>query len=710
MQDPPPTPSGFVTLFPRWVEDSSPSPGANFTVFVEREARKVRQAVHDLQCELELARVEQAYAAVFAPRLSHLGFRVARGEAPYLVARALVAEWLSAYALRAIEAREPVRDAEAWFLGPLRRQLPRLAPARYGPPLEAPPDAETVFALLPYLLDPLAPGTRRSVMQCADESLDRTARKSAGSFYTPGDVAVHMLTSAGAPPFASCLDPACGSGVFLRTAMVAGDVPLCQLFGCDRDPLAVDACAFVLSAAALARGGPWPSPWSAWQAARSRLATLDSLHLHPGLGPADHDHAERAREEADVLATLSVEKVPPPACNQEPLFALGTLFPSLRDGPELILSNPPYAPLGERPPRDPVHARYRTLARADGRATTRIEALFVELACELASTEGAVSLVLPLSVAASLKPEFVALREMMQEQSGAWRFGFFDRAPDALFGDDVKTRNAIITYRAGAERTTSTTGLLRWTSRTRRRFFSSISHCAVERDIAAFIPKVNNAKEAALLTALRRLPGTLGDSVSDLATMTAGESRPHGSEAAVYIAPTAYNWLGCARDLAAYSEHGHTSKHPLITLLFASKEVADAAFAVLSSRLTFWLWRVEADGFHVTRTFLRALPFGLDLLPEHHLDHLAAVGRALWCGIRDAPVVSVNRQRRSVSFSSLAAPALLDAADRAVARAFGVHDIAEGCAIRAWHENLIVVDFERRQRSSLPKKGIMGAA
>ena len=69
---------------------------------------------------------------------------------------------------------------------------------------------------------------------------------------------------------------------------------------------------------------------------------------------------------------------------------------------------------------------------------------------------------------------------------------------------------------------------------------------------------------------------------------------------------------------------------PLTALRFATSEVADAAYAVLACRLTYWLWRVEGDAFHVQRGFLTRLPFQLGCLDSQTLGALADAGRELW--------------------------------------------------------------------------------
>lgn len=689
-----------------WARLSSPAHGASFTGLVESAAWTVRKAVDDAT---EAIADLSSYRAVFAPRVSRLGFAPSASEEPVLAARSLVAMWLSAYSLGAVDVGDSFRSAEQRFVGANGASLPRLARRGARPGFAKLPPPAALFALLPYVLDPLAPGTRRSVLRRPDELGDRGRRKARGVYYTPGDVAAHMVRASGAPAWRSCADPACGTGVFLRAALLERGIPLGRLFGIDKDVFAPDACAFVLAVAAFTRSRRWPSVWSAWQTSRSGLATLDSLGLVPGVGLDRASQERREREFRAVRRALEAGETPPVADEQAPLTALGSLFPPLRDGVDLVVSNPPYTKLGLGPTFDPASSRFASLGSSGARRTSRVEALFVELAWQLLSEEGGMSLVLPLSVATSRKPEFVRLRGAMQRLGGEWDMSFFDRAPDALFGDDVKTRNAILTFRRGPRRSIRTTTLLRWTSRTRQTFLRSIEPCPIDCDIGPFVPKVGSAAESALLARLCGLPSCLGAATSLIAT-----ARPRLREAtfddAVYVGPTAYNWLGCSRDLAAFVERGHSSESDLTALIFPNADLADAALAVIASRVTFWLWRVQGDGFHVTRTFLRDLPFGLHRLPHRDLGELAAAGRALWSAMREAPIVSVNKRRQTVSFSSLAAGDLLDVADRQLARAFQLEAVVSSCSIRDWHENLVVVDIERRDPEPPLERGQTVAA
>lgn len=684
-----------------WVGLSSPGPGINFTVLVEQTAGAVREAVAAAQEEAVVDAA--AYQSLFAPRVEHLGFTQTPDTSQLVAARALIGMWLSGYSLGEIAEGDSFSASEAWYLGRNGSSLPRLAKPGIAPTFHHLPAPAVVFALLPYLLDPLAPGTRRSVMRAPAEQADRQARKSQGAYYTPSDVAVTMVAAVDRAGNRRWLDPACGTGVFLRAALLERGASVRSLFGIDLDPLAADACAFVLAAAVLARGETWPSPWSVWQLVRSRVATMDSLLLTREPSTDRERMLEREAEFERVDGLLTAGETPSPARDHSATTCLASLFPALRQGADVVISNPPYAPLGPRPPFDPASVRFESLSGALGR-TTRIEALFVELAVQLAAEGGAVSLVLPMSVAVSGRPEFVGARRFLQRVPAEVTVSFFDRAPDALFGDDVKTRNIILTVRGDREAGLRTTGLLRWTSWTRRRFLESVTPCAIRSPIERFVPKIGTQREAALFDAFQALPGSLGASAVEITSVRPVAADRAGSHA-VYVSPTAYNWIGSARCTSAFIQRGHSSDSALTGLAFATADIADAAFAAVVSRFTFWLWSATGDGFHVTRAFLRELPFAVHELPGEHIARLASVGRDLWAAMRRDPIVSANKGRTTVAFSGLVAPELLDAADEAVAVSFGLSRTAEIHSIRTWHENLVVVDFERRDPLLLLKKG-----
>ena len=661
---------------------------------VEQLAGPLRAYVGEVSREL---RVEpQDFKRIYAPRVGRLGFCVAPDEVRQRAAWCTVAQWLVGYAVGSLSSDATLADAEDWFLD-AESGLPRLAPpiAMVGAIQVCPRDQ--LFALLPYLLDPLAPGTRRCVLKSTESLGDRLARKGAGIYYTPADVAQYMADTAGVSDASSCLDPACGTGVFLRAALTRG-VP--SAFGCDHDPLVAEPCAFVLLANEL-RAIERAHPWRRWHVHRLNIATVDSLLVGPGSHLDEVSQRARAREIQQARASLWRGETPPPALDHAPAHDLGELFPDLVEGADIVLCNPPYARLAGHPDRTRLSENFASLSHDRGRSSIETSTPFVEHGWRLTKAgSGRAAIVVPLSVAFNSTAQFRSLRAAMSHRTGEWRCAFFDRTPDALFGDDVKTRNAILFYDAEAPKGLQTTPLLRWTSRTRSRFFDTIAFTAAgQLEGSEPIPKLGNTHEARLYLATRSLVGQLGDTFVCIEAVRAADAPPAAPNA-VFVAPTAYNWLSCSRSLEAWIGDEAVSASALTRIELPDSETADLVYALLCSRLVYWLWRVEGDAFHVTRGFLRDLPFALARLTGPTRCALAAIGVALWGAVRDRPVISVNKGRRTVGFSAAGAPDLQARIDDLVIRGFSLADAVAGVDLGQWYETNVVVDPTDAARAS----------
>lgn len=669
------------------------------TAKIERVAGPFRELIAQVADRLELP--EADFRAVYAPRFSRLGFEIDEETLQLRAAQALAAQWLVAYSTGALPLSTSLRGAETWFLGE-QRCFPHFAPP-YCPQDAlgdlSPTDA---FALLPYLLDPYAPATRRCVMKDGGLIADRRARKAAGVYYTPADLANHMARGASPWDAQTCLDTACGSGVFLRAASMLGGEGL-RVFGCDIDPLAAEMSAFVLLATSRARSDGGPSPWARWHLCRGDLATIDSLLLRAGTSCSELEIKSRRRERERVRQALVDGQDPPTTQENQASLWLGDLFPELADGCDVFLSNPPYARLGEHPALVQIADLHASFRDASPTPSTNVFPPFVEHTWRLTRVDtGRAATVVPLSLASGTGQHLRALRREMSAQPGRWRVSCFDRAPDALFGDDVKTRNAIVEYRAEGERGVETTGLMRWTSRSRARFLATIEHSELRGlAIEPFVTKLGSDAEVSLYRTLRARQGGFGASFRALDRIDPAAAAREEAPTAVYVAPTAYNWLGCARSFAPWADRTDLGGSPLTRIEFESTTAADAAHAILSSRLTLWLWRVEGDGFHVSQRFVRSIPFDLGHMPSGSRGGLARLGAALWEAVARRPLVSVNKGKRTLTFSPDHAPDLLDQIDRALLSALDLGQAEIDFDLRSWRERLVVVDPTEQRRLSL---------
>jgi hypothetical protein len=154
----------------------------------------------------------------------------------------------------------------------------------------------------------------------------------------------------------------------------------------------------------------------------------------------------------------------------------------------VILGNPPYANLGRRSDLAELGRVYETLAIKPC-PNAEVYLPFIEQMINLSDQEKrSGALILPLSIACNAGPQFSATRELISKTRGRWRFAFFDREPHALFGEDVKTRNAIVLWSRIPSDTDSVlaTGPLRkWRGDSRAAMFKSLRFTVIDGNIRA---------------------------------------------------------------------------------------------------------------------------------------------------------------------------------------------------------------------------------
>jgi hypothetical protein len=570
-------------------------------------------------------------------------------------ARRLTAAWLSGVLVGDLTPSASLLDAETWFCSaaPAAASLPIDCARHAQAVLERLARGEGAVAMLPYALDPNPHEYRRDVVSKGSDGRNRSTRKASGSFFTPVDVVDHIVNLAlsaadirSGP--VSVLDPAAGTGVFLRSAFAAlmcrgldAEEAIAALFGIDIDERCIDMAAFVLLVDYGRAGGRLSSPaQSTWWSIRSALLA------------------------ADTLTTLSGRPVETTLFD-EPEHDIEWL----RAPFDVIVGNPPYARVGRRPDLANLRSRYRTLENASDSAD--VYPAFVELLCGMLSTKGAGSMIVPMSIGYSTTQQLRELRAALQEAGGALRFEFFDRTPDALFGDDVKQRTAIVSRRVGGSYSVVTGPVMRWTSRNRWRLFDQIPRIPVGGvDITSGVPKLGSAVQATAYTKLRAKGTALEASLVGIARVAPPVEAP--GDSMVHVAGTAYNWLNVYRTADSVTRGvDKPTTSPLTALTAASEADADAIFALLSSRVAYWLWRVETDVFHVPVGWLRAIPLSPAACDEDK-HALAELGRTLWRSIEDHPVRSLNGGTTTVSYCPHVEPIVLDEIDAMIIAQHGL--------------------------------------
>lgn len=571
--------------------------------------------------------------------------------------------WMLARNSQQLHSDSALSESVAWFIGRKLTEREKLfweaQDQLHQSDFEYISSKPGLHSLLPYILESHGPGSRLSVRRDPSTMKARTTKKSAGVFYTPSDVAGFMAREAirGAKQSRAIkiFDPAVGTGVFLRAALAelrlrrptdnSYQLARRSLFGCDIDPVALDGAASVLLADTLDDAlSIMTSPLAAWGALRDGLKQFDTLLI---------DREVRSPERSDRMH-------------------LDALFPECSDGFDVVLGNPPYAAIGARRDMAQLTARFATVA-AKPRSTADVYPVFIEQMVQLAASSASGAMVVPLSLACNTGRQFAACRSLIEQEPGTWRFSFFDRQPHALFGEDVKTRNAILFWQRRRTATQIETGPLRkWRGDDRAAMLQRVDFTLIQGDLRAGIPKLHGVDQAKVWERVRREPITLSYLVSSWGRTTLDQA-PNGSSSDVFVSPTAYNFLGVSRPYALRATNGEAlSTHPLMRLSGETVEDAAAAFAVLSSRFAFWWWTVVGDGFHVNQGNLSRLPIGRSALAGSLHKQLVALGDAIWNQVRRHPIRSVNRGRISYTFSAAHADALRCDVDHLLLESLGL--------------------------------------
>ena len=583
-----------------------------------------------------------------------------------------ISVWIVAVSIRALPTSARLADAESWFFGEKRSgKLTGFWSAQVLDQaqgiLQTNPDVTVYHELLPYILDPHGPGSRLSVKRDPASHVVRMRKRAEGVFYTPADVAEYMvhgcLSSVAGKDVPTIFDPACGTGVFLRAALkelrlryreekMLSLASQC-LFGADIDPWPLYASAFVLLADICVEE-PVENPVKLWHKLGLNLRCFDTLRIDPADANTDSGDLE------NTLKRISI-------CD---------LFPELKKNPTVIVGNPPYAHLGSRPDLYKLGQVFRTLA-IKAHVSAEIYTLFVEQMIRLTQKgKCAGALVLPLSIACNIGPQFVTARKLMQETPGHWKFAFFDREPHALFGEDVKTRNTIIFWsrKVPEIRSNFASGPLRkWRSNSRAEMFSNIQFTEFDGDIRTGIPKVDGAEQAEAWYMLSSRWSCLEQAVQGIQQLSLAETL-NSDDRTVFVGSTAYNFLNVflRPPPASLEDKGVLSENPLHAIRCATSEDSLIVFSILTSNLAYWWWHICGDGFHVSKRFIREFPCGLDVWKQGDVNKLYQSGRALWLAMKGNPIVSINRGRTSLSYSPNCHSDMRRCADEILVNAVGL--------------------------------------
>ncbi|MFW5928545.1 MAG: HsdM family class I SAM-dependent methyltransferase, partial [Thermoplasmatota archaeon] len=182
-------------------------------------------------------------------------------------------------------------------------------------------------------------------------------------------------------------------------------------------------------------------------------------------------------------------------------------FPNIFEegGFDIVIGNPPYAPIPSYYNTDSMNDRYNTINSENKKGNLYLP--FLELMMEISKDDNSrCGHIIPLSLSYHSGKMFQKFRKIIQESEDEWYFSFYDRSPDSLFGDNIRTRNSIIFLKKRKESRTRvhSTKMIRWNSNERDILFNKISYADISNlSIKEGIPKVSSELEVKVLKKLR---------------------------------------------------------------------------------------------------------------------------------------------------------------------------------------------------------------
>lgn len=564
--------------------------------------------------------------------------KITSSDAASLCASAIIWNWIIAQLTNSLASSATLSDADQWASGVSRNRslldyIPKTIQSEIIEGLSKLNCDVRLLDVLPYITE---------VFETEGEILTqlgsgRKRKRLSGVFYTPSDVADYIVNSvaawsesdSGISEKEQWLDPACGSGIFLLAALRRKceqekyERPIDRfrfaersLFGIDISESALQSTAYNIIANCF-----FQYPLNPGHLAELLLRFRQNL----------------ARTDATKLLGE---------------LKLGDILPPLSTGVDFVVSNPPYSKKDEQ--SSDFQMQMRGFVSAEPRVITtsgNIYIDFVKLMPRVLRTRNATGgMVVPMSIAYSSRRNSRELRHFIDRTHLKWSFAHFDRTPDSLFGDDVKTRNSIA-FVGGAHAGDTeifSTDFLRWSSRQRSDLFSKVTFCYVGSSCVEIIPKIGDNLGLRIYQCLQKNGERMSHILRPL------ELRSSTRDTHLLIQSTAYNWIPV--ELVDYDTRPRSTGESAASKIWLTtgNNIGPATvFSVLNSRLVYWLWRVRSDGFHVTDSFVSSIPISLENMSARKLRGLHDLGIELWGKMKSEPIVSKNSGKVSTTFCPL---------------------------------------------------------
>ena len=464
-------------------------------------------------------------------------------------------------------------------------------------------------------------------------------KKNSGIYYTPVDIVgfmidkcINTLNCEDPKRNLTYLDSSCGSGIFLisiidkfidgeRDEQKILEYISNSIWGIDKSDIAVETCRFVILIGVLKRIRDFSCVNELWAILEKNIVCGDSLDM-------------------------------------DKVLSQNTKFPRKFS---CVIGNPPYVTISGK---------------------GNIYTSFVDNLIDYSDSNSCSSLIVPLSICYSQVAEFVNLRNrIFDERDAVWEFYNYDRSPDSLFGDQVKTRNTILfrTSNVG-EKAFYTTGLQRWTSENRGGLFSNIKQVQFSRCGLSIIPKIATEIERIAFEKL----STGKNSISQLCAK-------NNSSCSVAVNGTAYNWLCAYAQIPPSTDENGKPYIPSTMKMFNFLNEKDKYFfiALLCNRVTYWYWSVTGDGFHLNTSLLKDCKIGKDDFDDTSFNRLSEIGKIYSECLVRYPVKSYNSKKCIINYNHMKCREYFSETEIVIIRTMAIPSEFEGY-IEEWYNSQIL--------------------
>ncbi|MEW6619300.1 MAG: N-6 DNA methylase [bacterium] len=611
-----------------YIRYSSPAPGRTIGNSIRPWAEKIltisaemKKRAKELNMLEELSHFYKNNLNVHTPLIENTPTDY--GKNVNLLTNAILSMWLTGVSTNNVNKNAGLLESVMWFyngyikldINPLEKWLNNistqsLCELSYN---------EMFLDLYPYILEIYETDNELFLKN----GFERMKKREFGIYYTPSDVAYFMIKNIVEKKKdrldflqGEWIDPACGSGLFLKTIVeyyinekfipnrIEDIIRFIKekIYGIDISRQAIQSSAFNLLTFCLSQTDVnIDRPWYYYQTIKKNLAVMDATKLNRSL----------------------IKKI----------FSIINDF-------TFFVTNPPYS---KRIRGDYLYPDFIRIMWS---------------VCKPQHSAGAI--VVPLSITYNTGREFCKIREDIMNINRICYFTNFDRTPDSLFGDDVKTRNTIIfiDQNKNNKKSIFTTPLLRWNSRNRTSLFKNITHTCLENlNIKQSIPKIGTDFEKTLYFKLLNRKSRLRQDIIE------DNSNKHTPNR-IFVGRTSYNWLSIYRFNPYSTNDEENSYSTLFPISFKTEKDANIAYGILTSRILYWLWRVEGDGFHLNLSFIKRVPYSINDLSPKQKTIVEENSIKLWESISKKPIVSNNSKVKSITYCPYNAEENINEIDR----------------------------------------------